>query len=50
MIDDTVSNLTAARDIVRPILFSAPWNMENEDPSLMRVSSWSDVEDAIELA
>lgn len=50
MIDDTVSNLTAARDIVRPILFSAPWNIENEDPSLMRVSSWSDVEDAIELA
>ena len=50
MIDDSASNLLASRDIVQPILFTAPWNSASDEPGITRVSSWHDVEQALGLA
>ncbi len=50
MIDDNAANLIASKDVARAILFTAPWNTSLNEEGITRVSSWSDVEQAIELA
>ena len=50
MIDDSVPNLDAVKDLARPVLFTAPWNSGAADPDVTRVNSWSEVEQALRLA
>lgn len=48
MVDDSVENLLAIKDIVRAICFDSPWNRELEDEGVIRAHDWAEVRSAIE--